>query len=129
MKNHIRHSVLTVLLLSVALPFDAKSQTDITSLSSISSNMAGHYRLTANITSVSTTIAGTFTGTLEAAIDPATNMPYRIETLTAPLFETLEGTVKNLVIDSVNIASHSGNTGAIACTAQSAERLAKVVPS
>ena len=126
MKNHIRHSVLTVLLLSVALPFDAKSQTDITSLSSISSNMAGHYRLTANITSVSTTIAGTFTGTLEAAIDPATNMPFRIETLTAPLFETLEGTVKNLVIDSVNIASHSGNTGAIACTAQSAARVYNV---
>ena len=53
-------------------------------------------------------------------------MPYRIETLTAPLFETLEGTVKNLVIDSVNIASHSGNTGAIACTAQSAARVYNV---
>ena len=126
MKNHIRHSVLTVLLLAGALPFKAMSQTDITSLSSISSDLTGHYRLTANITSVSTTIAGTFTGTLEAAIDPATNMPYRIETLTAPLFETLEGTVKNLVIDSVNIASHSGNTGAIACTAQSAARVYNV---
>ena len=122
----LHHAVLTVLLLSVALPFDAKSQTDITSLSSISSDPTGHYRLTANITSVSTTIAGTFTGTLEAAIDPATNMPFRIETLTAPLFETLEGTVKNLVIDSVNIASHSGNTGAIACTAQSAARVYNV---
>ncbi len=125
MKNHIRHSVLTVLLLAGALPFKAMSQTDITSLSSISSDLAGHYRLTANITSVSTTIAGTFTGTLEAAIDPATNMPYRIETLTAPLFETLEGTVKNLVIDSVNI-SQSGQVGAIACTAQSAARVYNV---
>ena len=38
MKNHIRHSVLTVLLLAGALPFKAMSQTDITSLSSISSD-------------------------------------------------------------------------------------------
>lgn len=115
--------LMAAMVLGGALPFDAMSQaTDITSLSGIT-NMAGHYRLTANISSVSSTITGTFTGTLEAAIDPATHMPYRIQVLTAPLFETVSGTVKNLVIDSVHISGHTGNTGAIACTANGAARI------
>ena len=126
MKNHIRHSVLTVLLLAGALPFKAMSQTDITSLSSIT-NMGGHYRITSDINGAGhTTITGPFSGTLEAAIDPETHMPYRITGLDAPLFGTLTGTVKNLVIESVSISGHSGNTGAIACTANVAARVYNV---
>ena len=67
-----------------------------------------------------------FSGTLEAMINPATNMPYRIIGLKAPLFTTLTGTVKNLVLEGVNISGHSGNTGAIACTANSSARIYNV---
>lgn len=92
-------------------------QTDITSLSSIT-DMAGHYRLTSNVSGTGhTTISGPFTGILEAAIDPTTKMPYKITGLSSPLFTTLTGTVKNLVLEDVKISEHSGNTGAIACTA------------
>jgi hypothetical protein len=53
-------------------------------------------------------------------------MPYRISGLTVPLFETLTGTVRNLVLDEVAISGHSGNTGAIACTANGAARIYNV---
>ena len=91
---------------------------DITSLSQIN-NVDGTYVITANITYSSTNKPGVtgFSGTLEAAIDPTTKMPYRIKNLSAPLFTTLTGTVKNLVFEDVAITSgdSNGNTGAIAC--------------
>ena len=71
-----------------------------------------------------TTIAS-FSGTLEAAIDPNTKMPYRIQNLRAPLFTTLTGTVKNVVIENVGIRQ-SGMVGAIACTANSTARIYNV---
>ena len=73
-----------------------------------------------------TTIATTFSGTLEAAINPDTQMPYRITNLDAPLFATLTGTVKNLVLEDVGISGNDGNTGAIACTAQGTARIYNV---
>ncbi len=88
---------------------------DITSLSEIT-DADGNYVITSDITG-GTTGVSTFNGTLEAAIDPATHMPYRISGLSAPLFTTLTGTVRNLVLEGVNISGHSGNTGAIACEA------------
>ncbi len=101
-------------------------QTDITSLSSIT-DMAGHYRLTSNVSGTGhTTISGPFTGILEAAIDPTTKMPYKITGLSSPLFTTLTGTVKNLVLEDVSISGHDGNTGAIACTANGAARIYNV---
>ena len=97
--------------------------TDITSLSDIT-DMAGHYRITNNVSGVGhTTIAGPFTGTLEAAIDGTTHMPYKITGLDSPIFSALSGTVKNLVFESINISGHTGNTGAIACTANGAARI------
>lgn len=97
--------------------------TDITSLSSIT-DMAGHYRITSDVSgSGHTTITGPFTGILEAAIDPQTHMPYKITNLSAPLFTTLTGIVKNLVLENVNISGNNGNTGAIACTANGAARI------
>ena len=69
-----------------------------------------------------------FSGTLEAMINPATNMPYRIIGLKAPLFTTLTGTVKNLVLEGVSINSTAPNTptGAIARTANGAARIYNV---
>ena len=121
------HKILIFNLLIFAIQFIAIAQTDITSLSSITDDMAGNYRLTADVSGAGhTTIAGPFTGTLEAAIDPTTHMPYRISGLTAPLFTTLTGTVKNLVLEDVAISGNTGNTGAIAGTANGAARIYNV---
>ena len=89
-----------------------------TDLANIANDLAGDYIILNDIdVSGFTTIAGSFTGTIEADINPTTKMPYRITNLSAPLFTTLTGTAKNLVIESVSISNHSGNTGAIACEA------------
>ena len=98
--------------------------TTISSLSAIS-DADGSYVIGANI-SGGTPGVSTFNGTLEAAIDPDTHMPYRISGLSAPLFETLTGTVKNLVLEGVSISGHTGNTGAIACTANGDARIYNV---
>ncbi len=98
---------------------------NITSLGDIT-DAAGHYVITQDIdASGFTTSIASFSGTLEANIDPVTKMPYRIKNLTAPLFTTLTGTVKNLVVENVSI-SQSGQVGAIACTANVAARIYNV---
>ncbi|MBO4753737.1 MAG: hypothetical protein J5543_04025 [Bacteroidales bacterium] len=85
------------------------------------------YKLGADVTASGfTTITTTFSGTLEADINPETQMPYRITNLDAPLFSTLTGTVKNLVLEDVSISGNTGNTGAIACTAEGAARIYNV---
>ena len=124
--SRLKHIIeLCCLALLLAFLPTAKAQTNITSLSSIT-DMAGNYRLTADVSGAGhTTITGPFMGTLEAAIDPSTHMPYRISGLDAPLFTTLTGTVKNLVLENVNI-SQSGQVGAIACTATGAARIYNV---
>jgi hypothetical protein len=98
-------------------------QTSITSLSQITDS-DGSYIITQDI-SGGTAGVSTFNGTLEAAIDPDTKMPYRIQSLSAPLFTTLTGTVRNLVIENVNI-SQDGVTGAIADTATGSARIYNV---
>ena len=100
------------------------SQTTITSLSSIT-DPDGNYRITADINGGTPGVT-TFNGTLEAAIDPDTDMPYRISGITKPLFTTLTGTVRNLVMESVNISGNTGNTGAIAAEANGAARIYNV---
>ena len=126
--NTPRRALLRTVALVAALlaAWGSAAQTDITSLSDIT-EANGHYRITADInaSSFSASIA-TFSGTLEAAIDPTTHMPYRITNLSVPLFTTLTGTVKNLVIESVAISGHSDATGAIACTANGAARIYNV---
>ena len=88
---------------------------------------AYHYKLTADITiSNVTTISTAFSGTLEAAINPTTKQPYSIKGLDAPIFSTLTGTVKNLMLRDVAISDHTGNTGAIACTANGSARIYNV---
>ena len=127
-KNNIGKSILhtTIMLVALLLPAGAWAQVSITSLDAITS-ASGTYVITQDIdaSGFSPSIA-TFSGTLEAAINPATHMPYRIKNLSVPLFGTLTGTVKNLVIESVSISGHSGNTGAIACEASGAARIYNV---
>ena len=122
--GHLR-GVAAVLLLML-LPVCASAQTNIDSLSTITSDPTGNYRITADIDASGFTSIASFSGTLEAAIDPATHMPYRIKNLTAPLFDTLTGTVKNLVIEGVSIVNNTGNTGAVACEASGSARIYNV---
>ena len=98
----------------------AYAQQEISSLSEIT-NADGNYLLTGDATG--TPGVANFSGTLEAAIDPTTKMPYRITGLDKPLFTTLTGTVKNLVLEDVSISGNTGNTGAIAATAEGAARI------
>ena len=100
-------------------------QTNITSLSDITdpTNPTAHYRLTSDVSASGHTSITTFSGTLEAAINPDTKMPYRITGLDKPLFTTLTGTVKNLVLEDVSISGNTGNTGAIAATADGTARI------
>ena len=100
-------------------------QTTISSLSDITDEN-GNYIITADIDASEFSTIESFSGTLEAAIDPQTHMPYKISGLSAPLFTTLTGTVKNLVLESVGISGHTGNTGAIAGTANGAARIYNV---
>ncbi len=103
----------------------AWGQTTITSLSDIGST--GEYIINADIdASGFTSSIASFSGTLEAAIDPTTKMPYRITGLNAPLFTTLTGTVKNLVLENVSISGNTGDTGAIACKADGTARIYNV---
>ena len=112
---------LTTILALVANVAMLWGQTDITTLSDIT-DPTGYYRLTSDVSGSGHTSITTFSGTLEAAIDPTTKMPYRITDLDAPLFTTLTGTVKNLVLEDVGI-SGSGDTGAIAATAEGTARI------
>ena len=128
MKNNILQNILhtTTLLVAMLLPAGVLGQISITSLSGID-NASGSYIITQDIdASGFTTSIASFGGTLEAAINPETQMPYRISGLTVPLFETLTGTVRNLVLDDVAISGHTGNTGAIAGEANGAARIYNV---
>ena len=131
-----RRSVFCFFLIAFFAVFfdgEAYGQTTIVDwegLQAISSNLAGHYIITADIDASSfTTIQGDFTGILEAdAKDDGTF--YTIEGLTEPLFNKIDGgyitngtdfassqsIVRNIILKDVNISGHVGATGAIANT-------------
>ena len=115
---------------SLLLPTGMRAaEGDITTkdeLQDISGN--GTYTIKNDIDATGLTSIASFSGTLQADINPATKMPYRIKNLSAPLFTTLTGTVKNLVIENCTISTGdaSGNTGAIACTANGEARIYNV---
>ena len=91
--------------------------TEISSLSEITSS-GGAYRLTGNASG--TPGVSSFSGILDGN-------GYTISGLTAPLFTTLNnGTVRNLNVSGVSIASHAGPTGAIAGTANGGSRIYNV---
>ena len=60
-----------------------------------------------------------FTGIFEGEAKADGTFP-KITGLSTPLFNTLTGTVKNIMLEGVGISNHTGNTGAIACTANGA---------
>ena len=66
-----------------------------------------------------------FTGTFEGEAKTDGTFP-KITGLSTPLFNTLTGTVKNIMLEGVGISNHTGNTGAIACTANGAARIYNV---
>ena len=105
--------VVSLLLMMVFGVGQMWGQTKITSLSEIT-NPADNYVIKDNIDASGFSTIASFSGTLEAAINPATHMPYRIKNLSAPLFTTLTGTVKNLVLEDVDISGGT-DVGAIAC--------------
>ncbi len=121
-----------MLLLMVAATLTAHSQTEITTLDGLNTMTASDdYIIKADINASAgdgyTADISSFSGTLEAAINPATQMPYRISGLTRPLFTSINGgTVRNLVLDGVAISNYSGNTGAIASSATGAARIYNV---
>lgn len=127
-RTNIQRTLLRTITLIAAflLPVGVWGQTNITALSEIT-DADGHYVITQDITYSSTNKPGvtTFNGTLEANINSNTHMPYRITGLSAPLFTTLTGTVKNLVLENVNITSGT-DVGAIAGTANGAARIYNV---
>jgi len=86
----------------------------ITSLSEIV-DPDGSYILGRDVDASGFASLSTFTGTLDGQL-------HTIYNLSAPLFSTLTGTVKNVIMDDVNI-NGTGNTGAIASTANGAARI------
>lgn len=117
LRKNMRYNakVMFTLALLVTIGSRTAQATDITDLGAIS-DPAGSYVITADIDVPSTFVSiASFSGTLEAAINPETHMPYRIKNLPAPLFTTLTGTVRNLVLEDVSISSGT-DVGAIACS-------------
>ncbi len=89
------------------------------------------YKLTANVSaSGSSTISQTFSGVLEGSANE-NGVFYTISDLEQPIFNLIDGgflnntsfaqsqaVVRNVFLREVNISGHTGNTGAIACTAK-----------
>ena len=118
---------LPITLIMMLLAATGWAQTAITDVAGLNAMTAsGNFIIQADIdASGFTSSISSFSGTLEAAINPTTRTPYHINNLNVPLFNTLTGTVRNLVLDNVTI-SGTGNTGAIACTANSTARIYNV---
>ncbi len=126
MVTGLKSLVVLFLLLTIGVSgVWGQTPTQISSLNEIT-DTNGNYIITQDIDASSFNTIASFSGTLEAAINPTTKMPYRITSLKKPLFTTLNGTVKNLVLDNVSISGNTGNTGAIACTANGAARIYNV---
>lgn len=117
-----------LLFLAMLIPASMLAQTPVSTASDLAavSGSSASFVIVADIDASTLNSIASFSGTLEAAIDPATQMPYRISGLTEPLFTTLTGTVRNLVFVNVAISGHSGNTGAVACTANGSARIYNV---
>ena len=94
--------------------------TDITSLSSITSN--GDFVITADIDASGYTTLATFTGTITAQAKSDGSFPI-ISGLTQPLFGTAtDATISNIILSGVEI-SQDGIVGAICGTANGATRI------
>ncbi len=125
-QNFLRRALFVILLMTVGSIGVWADPTEIETADQLNSiGSTGDYIIKADINASGYTTKASFSGTLEAAIDPDTHMPYKITGLSAPLFTTLTGTVKNLVLEGVSI-SQSGQVGSIACTANDNARIYNV---
>ena len=114
--NRLKGLTRLLLLLGFSIAsMSAGAQTLVTSLYDITAN--GNYRLDADIdASGFEGFSFTFSGTLDGGY-------HTISSLTQPLFTTVDGgTVKNLVLDKVHIASGT-NVGAVCGTATGSARI------
>ncbi len=121
--------LLLTLLLALPAGVWGQDPTPITDLAGLNAMSAsGSYIITADIDASSFNAdISSFSGTLEAAINNTTKMPYRIKNLQRPLFTSMEGgTVRNLVLEDVNISNYSGNTGAVTSSATGATKIYNV---
>ncbi len=110
-----RRALLWTTLCCLLLSPSLAAQTLITDLSQIT-DMAGSYKLAGDI-AATTGVSGTFTGTLDGDM-------HTIRGLTTPLFEVVNGaTIRNVMLEDVQIANHTGNTGGIVCRAGGASRI------
>ena len=119
-KDTILHTIrMLLLLLMMTLGAGTAWGGDITTVTELTAINGSNesFVIKNDIDASSLATIASFSGILEAAIDPTTHMPFRIKNLKKPLFTTLTGTVKNLVLEDVAITSGdgNGNTGAIAC--------------
>ena len=125
-KKGLAMRTLAVTFFVTCITYFAQAQTFITDVAGLNAMTAtGNYIIQADIDASGFTTINSFSGTLEADINPTTHTPFCIKNLSVPLFNTLSGTVRNLVLDNVTI-SGTGNTGAIACTANSTARIYNV---
>lgn len=124
MKMYMRTILILFLIGCTSVTVWGQTPASLTTLGDLGET--GNYIITADIDASGYNSLASFSGTLEAAINPETRMPYRIMNLKAPLFTALTGIVRNLVLEDVNISGHSGNTGAVACSANGAARIYNV---
>ena len=114
---------LTAVLALLALPIGLFAQTEITSLSEITS-ASGNYIITddINATDYTPTLTEAFTGTLTAQAKDDGTFPV-ISGLKKPIFTTAtDATISNIMMKGVSI-SETGYVGAIACTADGTTRI------
>ena len=101
----------------VTATFVSTQANQITSLSEITDLTADYVLIRDIDASGFNTSLEEFSGTLDGGL-------HKIYNLSKPLFGTVNGgTVKNLILEDVNISGHTGNTGAIAGTAKGASRI------
>ena len=125
-KKGLTMRALAITFFVTCITYFAQAQTSITDVAGLNAMTAtGNYIIQADIDASEFTTISSFSGTLEAAVNPTTHTPYCIKNLSVPLFSSLSGTVRNLVIDNVTITG-TGNTGTIACTADDSARIYNV---
>lgn len=89
----------------------------ITSLSEITSS-TGNYKLAADI-SGGEVAAKTFSGTLDGN-------GHKIYNLSTPIFNSLSGTVKNLMLDNINVSDINGGNGNVGAITKEANGSARI---
>jgi hypothetical protein len=104
----------------VTATFYSSTANGITSLSQITSDLAGNYVLTADVDASGFESLGNFTGKLDGGF-------HKIYNLSEPLFTSTSGSavIRNIIFEDVNISSgdSDGDAGAVTCKATGNTRI------